>query len=82
MAFTDFGLALTLCDTGGLKIWNLKTLACIRTLECGNAICSSFLPGDRHVRAAPVCFCYKLMPRIGSGWDEIRRHTTLQRGIG
>jgi U3 small nucleolar RNA-associated protein 12 len=46
---------LTLFDTGGLKIWNLKTLACIRTLECGHAICSSFLPGDRHVRVTPVC---------------------------
>jgi U3 small nucleolar RNA-associated protein 12 len=43
-----------LFDAGGLKLWNLKTLACIRTLECGHAICCSFLPGDRHVRAAPV----------------------------
>jgi len=49
-----YSLALTLFYAGGLKIWNTKTLACIRTLECGHAICSSFLPGDRHVRAAPV----------------------------
>ncbi|SCV71583.1 BQ2448_3171 [Microbotryum intermedium] len=34
---------------GSLKIWNLKTTKCIRTLECGYAICSTFLPGDRHV---------------------------------
>ena len=35
---------------GSLKIWNLKTGACIRTMECGYAICCTFLPGDRHVR--------------------------------
>ncbi|KAJ9114165.1 hypothetical protein QFC20_001681 [Naganishia adeliensis] len=34
---------------GSLKIWNLKTGACIRTMECGYAICCMFLPGDRHV---------------------------------
>lgn len=34
---------------GSLKIWNMKTTACIRTLECGYAICSTFLPGDRQV---------------------------------
>ncbi|KAM0790814.1 hypothetical protein ACM66B_004659 [Microbotryomycetes sp. NB124-2] len=34
---------------GSLKIWNRKTTKCIRTLECGYAICSTFLPGDRHV---------------------------------
>ena len=34
---------------GSLKIWNMKTTACIRTIECGYAICSTFLPGDRHV---------------------------------
>ncbi|KAI6119434.1 WD40-repeat-containing domain protein [Pisolithus croceorrhizus] len=34
---------------GSLKVWNMKTTACIRTMDCGYAICSSFLPGDRHV---------------------------------
>ncbi|KAK8853493.1 hypothetical protein IAR55_004200 [Kwoniella newhampshirensis] len=34
---------------GTLKIWNARTTACIRTMECGYAICSTFLPGDRHV---------------------------------
>ncbi|WRT69934.1 uncharacterized protein IL334_006925 [Kwoniella shivajii] len=34
---------------GTLKIWNARTTACIRTIECGYAICSTFLPGDRHV---------------------------------
>ncbi|KAI8073910.1 hypothetical protein BC940DRAFT_343481 [Gongronella butleri] len=32
-----------------LKLWNIKTRQCIRTMECGYAICSAFVPGDRHV---------------------------------
>lgn len=35
--------------SGTLKVWNARTTACIRTMECGYAICSTFLPGDRHV---------------------------------
>ncbi|OCF31605.1 U3 small nucleolar RNA-associated protein 12 [Kwoniella heveanensis BCC8398] len=34
---------------GTLKIWNARTTACIRTIECRYAVCSTFLPGDRHV---------------------------------
>ena len=36
--------------SGTLKLWNVKTTACIRTMDCGYAICSTFLPEDRHVR--------------------------------
>ncbi|KAF9247204.1 WD-repeat-containing protein [Melanogaster broomeanus] len=34
---------------GSLKLWNMKSTACIRTMDCGYAICSTFLPGDRHI---------------------------------
>lgn len=34
---------------GSLKIWNVKTQACIRTFECGYALCCAFLPGDKVV---------------------------------
>ena len=40
--------------TGHLKVWNMKTTACIRTMECGYAICSTFLPGNRQV-SSPIC---------------------------
>ncbi|KDQ64873.1 hypothetical protein JAAARDRAFT_202138 [Jaapia argillacea MUCL 33604] len=40
---------LTSTSNGSLKVWNMKTTACIRTLDCGYAICSTFLPGDRQV---------------------------------
>ncbi|KAH9482937.1 putative WD repeat-containing protein C3D6.12 [Psilocybe cubensis] len=36
-------------SNGSVKIWNMKTTQCIRTIECGYAICSTFLPGDRHI---------------------------------
>ncbi|GAA5973416.1 hypothetical protein JCM21900_001747 [Sporobolomyces salmonicolor] len=34
---------------GALKLWNVKTTKCVRTMECGYAICCTFLPGDRHI---------------------------------
>lgn len=36
-------------SNGSMKIWNVKTTKCLRTIECGYALCSAFLPGDRHV---------------------------------
>lgn len=32
-----------------LKVWNMKTRACIRSIECGFALCSAFLPGNKHI---------------------------------
>ncbi|KAJ1749909.1 beta transducin [Coemansia sp. RSA 989] len=34
---------------GSLRIWNARTGACVRTLECGTALCVAFLPGDQTV---------------------------------
>ncbi|KAF9365558.1 hypothetical protein BGX34_009467 [Mortierella sp. NVP85] len=36
-------------SNNSLKIWNVKTASCIRTMECGYALCCAFLPGNRHV---------------------------------
>ncbi|KAK9451078.1 WD40-repeat-containing domain protein [Limtongia smithiae] len=33
-------------SNGSVKIWNEKTTNCIRTFECGYALCMTFLPGD------------------------------------
>ncbi|KAJ1736895.1 beta transducin [Coemansia sp. Benny D160-2] len=30
-----------------LRVWNAQTGSCIRTLECGTALCALFLPGDQ-----------------------------------
>lgn len=40
---------LASASNGSLKIWNIKTQNCIRTFECGYALCCSFLPGDKVV---------------------------------
>ncbi|WPH02298.1 Hypothetical protein R9X50_00516000 [Acrodontium crateriforme] len=40
---------LASASSGQLKIWNLKTSSCLRTIDCGQALCSAFLPGDRIV---------------------------------
>lgn len=40
---------LASASNGSLKIWNVKTRSCLRTLECGYALCCSFLPGDKIV---------------------------------
>ena len=34
-------------SNGTLKVWNVRTQTCIRTLECGYALCGAFLPGDK-----------------------------------
>lgn len=40
---------LATASHGSLKIWNARTQSCLRTLECGYALCMSFLPGDKIV---------------------------------
>jgi U3 small nucleolar RNA-associated protein 12 len=38
---------LASASSGALKIWNIRTQNCLRTLECGYALCCAFLPGDK-----------------------------------
>lgn len=40
---------LASASNGSLKIWNVRTETCLRTIECGYALCSAFLPGDKIV---------------------------------
>ena len=40
---------LASASNGTLKIWNVQTQNCVRTLDCGYALCVSFLPGDKIV---------------------------------
>lgn len=40
---------LASASSGSLKVWNTRTGSCLRTLECGYALCCSFLPGDKIV---------------------------------
>ena len=40
---------LASASSGLLKIWNIQTQTCLRTLDCGYALCCTFLPGDKIV---------------------------------
>ncbi|KIX01850.1 uncharacterized protein Z518_09577 [Rhinocladiella mackenziei CBS 650.93] len=40
---------LATASHGSLKIWNTRTQTCLRTLDCGYALCMAFLPGDKIV---------------------------------
>ncbi|SPO22531.1 related to DIP2 - Dom34p-interacting protein [Ustilago trichophora] len=46
---SDDNLLASACGAGQLKIWNVKTGRCIRTLPCGYALSVAWLPGDQHV---------------------------------
>ncbi|ELR03168.1 hypothetical protein VC83_04828 [Pseudogymnoascus destructans] len=49
LALSSDDRMLASASNGSLKIWNVKTRTCIRTFECGYALCCSFLPGDKIV---------------------------------
>lgn len=47
LALSSDDKMLATASNGALKIWNVRSRQCIRTLECGYALCCSFIPGDR-----------------------------------
>lgn len=49
LALSSDDRMLASASNGGLKIWNVRTRSCIRTFECGYALCCAFLPGDKIV---------------------------------
>lgn len=49
LALSSDDRMLASASHGSLKIWNVKTQSCIRTQDCGYALCASFLPGDKIV---------------------------------
>ncbi|KAI9770247.1 MAG: hypothetical protein M1840_003404 [Geoglossum simile] len=49
LALSSDDRMLASASSGSLKIWNVRTRNCIRTFDCGYALCCSFLPGDKIV---------------------------------
>ena len=49
MALSSDDKMLVTASSGALKLWNVMTQSCLRTLDCGQALCCSFLPGDKIV---------------------------------
>ena len=44
---SDQELLLT-AGNGAVKLWNVKTQQCLRTMPSGYSLCSAFVPGDMH----------------------------------
>ncbi|QKX53244.1 uncharacterized protein TRUGW13939_00320 [Talaromyces rugulosus] len=49
LALSSDDRMLASASNGSLKVWNVRTSTCLRTLDCGYSLCSSFLPGDKIV---------------------------------
>ncbi len=49
LALSSDDRMLASASNGSLKIWNVRTRTCIRTFDCGYALCCAFLPGDKVV---------------------------------
>ncbi|KAM4700462.1 WD repeat-containing protein 3 isoform 1-T2 [Discoglossus pictus] len=49
LAFSSDNIAMLSASAESVKVWNRSTLQCIRTMSCEYALCSLFVPGDRHV---------------------------------
>ncbi|GAB1311411.1 beta transducin [Madurella fahalii] len=49
LAISSDDKMLASAANGSLKIWNIRTQMCIRTFDCGYALCCAFLPGDKVV---------------------------------
>ncbi|XP_069801249.1 WD repeat-containing protein 3 [Dendropsophus ebraccatus] len=49
VAFSSDNIAVLSASAESVKIWNRATLQCIRTMACDYALCSIFVPGDRHI---------------------------------
>lgn len=49
MSLSSDDRMLASASNGSLKIWNVRTQSCLRTLNCGYALCVAFLPGDKIV---------------------------------
>ncbi|TIA86921.1 hypothetical protein E3P81_04111 [Wallemia ichthyophaga] len=49
LALSSDDQLLASASNGQLKVWNMKTQACLRTIDCGYAISVAFLPGNRSI---------------------------------
>lgn len=49
LALSSDDKMLASAANGSMKVWNIRTQTCIRTFECGYALCCAFLPGDKVV---------------------------------
>ncbi|EFW99780.1 small nucleolar ribonucleoprotein complex subunit [Grosmannia clavigera kw1407] len=67
---------LATAASGSLKIWNVRTQTCIRTFECGYALCCAFLPGDKVVVVGTKTGALELFDVASAALlDSVEAHT-------
>lgn len=49
VAFSSDNLAIASGSGDTVKLWNRNTFACLRTISADYALCTCFVPGDRHI---------------------------------
>uniref|UniRef100_A0A336KWX1 CSON000766 protein n=1 Tax=Culicoides sonorensis TaxID=179676 RepID=A0A336KWX1_CULSO len=49
VAFSSDNLAIASGSGDTVKLWNRNTTACLRTVTADYALCTCFVPGDRHI---------------------------------
>jgi len=49
VAFSSDNTAVVSASSESVKVWNRSSQVCVRTMACGYGLCSTFVPGDRHV---------------------------------
>lgn len=49
VAFSSDNLAIASGSGDSAKLWNCNTTACLRTVSTDYALCTCFVPGDRHI---------------------------------
>lgn len=59
----------------------MKTTQCIRTMECGYAVCSAFLPGDRHVSLTCILRVRNIYKSLGGRRNKIRGDLHLRLSV-
>lgn len=78
ICFSSDGLSIASGCSNSLKLWNRKSMKCVRTIEeTGHILCCIFVPGDRH--ALLGCKNGKLVivdMANGEKIEEIPAHTT------
>jgi len=49
LSLSQHGNLLLSTDSSQLKVWNVSSAACVRTLDTGYGLCGLFVPGDRYI---------------------------------
>ncbi len=53
-------------SSAGCRIWNPRTGACIRGIECGYGLCAVWAPGNRHVVVGTKVRCSGNSVKLGA----------------